>query len=250
MVSNRSSLERVAFTIVELLVVIAVIAILVAVLIPVLGIAKEKSRRVVCQSNIHQFALATHIYANSNNDRLPSGLSDNSNPEDEHTPVLSRDMRDQLVNILGNADSLKCQWLGEPFTEPDGWYYQDYGYVLGYNYLGGHKGTPWAVIGLANAEWKSPKTSNEYSGMELVTELNSWTLSEGKTFAPHGKRGAILEGRNSTNSSQGGVPSQQIGAEGGNVGMLDGSVSWKKISDMKIYRSSRDYDADGCFSAW
>jgi prepilin-type N-terminal cleavage/methylation domain-containing protein len=43
------------FTLVELLVVIAVIALLMGLLVPVLGTAKEKARRVACMGNIRQF---------------------------------------------------------------------------------------------------------------------------------------------------------------------------------------------------
>jgi prepilin-type N-terminal cleavage/methylation domain-containing protein len=54
---------RAAFTLVELLVVIAVIAMLVAILLPVLGSARERARRAVCLSNVHQLGLAATTYA-------------------------------------------------------------------------------------------------------------------------------------------------------------------------------------------
>ena len=43
-----------AFTLIELLIVIAVIAVLVALIIPALGRTKEQARRVQCLSNIRQ----------------------------------------------------------------------------------------------------------------------------------------------------------------------------------------------------
>ena len=46
-----------AFTLVELLVVIAVIALLMALLIPVLRSARERAHRVVCMSNLRQLTL-------------------------------------------------------------------------------------------------------------------------------------------------------------------------------------------------
>ena len=250
----RSQPHRAAFTLIELLVVIAVIALLTGLLVPVLGMAREKARRVACMGNIRQFIIGIQAYASDYGERLPLGLSDFREPEDEHTPILSRAMRNALVRIIGDEGSLSCPWLRKPFDRPGGWYYvfegQDYGYVIGYNYLGGHKGTPWPLLGPANAEWVSPQKSFERPSTPLVTELNAWSADEMMTFAPHGSRGAILESGHSGNESLEGAPSQQIGAVGGHVGYLDGSATWKHIRDMKIYRGSRRWGEGGCFTTW
>jgi len=243
-----------AFTLVELLVVVAMITLLLGLLLPVLGRAREKARRVACMGNIRQFLVGIQVYAGDYREYLPVGLSDAREPEDEHTPILSRTIRRALVGIIGDERSLSCPWLREPFNQRGGWYYvyegQNYGYVLGYNYLGGHKGTPWPLVGPAKAEWVSPQRSFDTPSKPLVTELNAWSTGELKTFAPHGARGAILETGDSGNVSFEGAPSQQIGAAGGHVGCLDGSASWKHIRDMKIYRGSRRWEESGCFTTW
>lgn len=239
-----------AFTLIELLVVIAVIAILAALLIPTLAGSKERGRRSACTNNVRQFIVGVQIFATDNEGKLPSGASENSNPEDEHTPILSSTTRSNLIATCGSAKVLSCPWLGRRFDQPVAWKESAYGYVIGYNYLGGHKGTPWDVISPANAKWVSPQTEQDDPRLPVVAELNAWSTSETMTFAPHGANGPIMKGGDSANPVTGGIPSMKIGAVGGNVGTLDGSVRWKRMAEMSIYRGSRLWGSEGCFTAW
>jgi len=54
--------EQKAFTLVELLIVVAIIAILLAVLVPTLNKVRESARRVVCASNLKQIGLLMEYY--------------------------------------------------------------------------------------------------------------------------------------------------------------------------------------------
>lgn len=65
-----------AFTLIELLTVIAIIGILAAILIPVVGAVREKARSVQCQSNLRQLHTASLLYAQDNNDLFPSDGTD------------------------------------------------------------------------------------------------------------------------------------------------------------------------------
>src|SRR5437868_12867191 len=51
-----------AFTLIEILVVVAIIALLISILLPSLAAAKAQSRRAACSANEHQMGLAITMY--------------------------------------------------------------------------------------------------------------------------------------------------------------------------------------------
>jgi len=59
------------FTLIELLVVISIIALLLAILLPALGRAKEQAQKTRCLANLKQIGLAMHLYASDYNYLLP-----------------------------------------------------------------------------------------------------------------------------------------------------------------------------------
>src|ERR1035437_7985588 len=67
-----------AFTLIELLGVVAILALLIAMLLPALARAKDRARTVVCASNFHQHGLAFQMYANEWNDWICSSVQSDS----------------------------------------------------------------------------------------------------------------------------------------------------------------------------
>ena len=75
-------MRKKGFTLVELLVVMAIMAALAGLLLPVLGRAREKGRRTVCMANLKQIGLAIHMYAEDYYERFPgNGVEDTGSSE-------------------------------------------------------------------------------------------------------------------------------------------------------------------------
>ncbi|GIX04087.1 MAG: hypothetical protein KatS3mg113_1093 [Planctomycetaceae bacterium] len=68
---TNSSHPRAAFTILELLVVVACMAILMSLLLPAVQQARESARSLQCQSQLRQIGLAVHLYAEAHQGQLP-----------------------------------------------------------------------------------------------------------------------------------------------------------------------------------
>lgn len=249
---QRLHLRMPAFTLIELLVVIAIIAILAALLLPALSSAKEKARRAACKNSMRQFSLAVQMYGNDNKQRVPSGAS-NKGADDSHLPVLSTGTSNAIVEYTGTDSIVHCPNFGDYFTRKQAerpYEEQEYGYVIGYNYHGGHTNTPWPALPDQSATWISPQRLTDNPSLVLISDMNDWSPGYGQTFVPHAKGGAQLIASDYSNIEAAGASSAELGAAGGNVGLLDGSVTWRGVTAMQTYRGSQQWGNMGCWAMW
>jgi prepilin-type N-terminal cleavage/methylation domain-containing protein len=218
-----------AFTLVELLVVIGIIALLISLLLPVLARANEHARRTQCGSNMRQCMLGLFMYANENRNWLPSLKRDADGVQ--HCIWISKITYDAVELATGSGKVWSCPNIPDGVQMPIK--LDPYGWHVGYFYLGGGNDAPWWT-GLPSNDgvWQSPLRTSEPGHRFLMADNTSQTDTFWTSGAPHtsrGWRGAAVN-----------VPPQAYGVQGGNVGYLDGSVQWKPLAFMKKYASMRE----------
>ena len=131
-----------AFTLVELLVVIGIIALLISILIPVLGRARDQANRTACMNSMRQVLMGFMMYAAANKDKCPYGARlDNPGGVDLepdwihwrngiNNQKLDSSAIAPFVNSKGQglADLLRCpsDRLGDRITSSTGRYEYSY----------------------------------------------------------------------------------------------------------------------------
>ena len=121
----RSQAGPEGFTLLELLVVIAIIGVLVALLLPVLSRAKAKAQNAVCVSQLRQLGVATRLFAEDNDSKLPIAERLPSLPllPDKTLPRICDVLGRYVGNTAGTNGSamvFKCPADREMFFEIEG----------------------------------------------------------------------------------------------------------------------------------
>ena len=126
--------RRHAFTLVELLVVIGIIALLISILLPALNGAREAAKNTMCLSNLRQFAIGIRLYAESNKGLVIEPYLDGGDytrPQTGPTTVNPNTTYDPLKTTLYHVGRLwqqryvqapKIAFCPSNFNNPDfGW---------------------------------------------------------------------------------------------------------------------------------
>ncbi len=101
--------RRHGFTLIELLVVISVIALLIAILLPALGKARQAAKATACRSQLRQIGIAITAYATDGRERLPDSVA--------YGPEAGISSNSTLTDVRGLPGALR-RYLLTPVYDP------------------------------------------------------------------------------------------------------------------------------------
>jgi prepilin-type N-terminal cleavage/methylation domain-containing protein len=229
-----------AFTFIELLVVMAVIAILAAMLLPALAGTTESSLRTQCLNNLRQLGIGMTLYANDNHDKLITAKPVNDATNSPfYPPFVQYAIQSFYTNVLQAAGmplqtNAPCLWScpeipGLPCSDT----VDDPQWIIGYQYFGGF--AQWSPNATVGGPDEIPGThspvkltqSQPYWCMaaDLVAEINgTWGGSQTQITVP------------AINAAFKYVPPHREGTNvypaGGNEVFADCSASWCQVATM------------------
>jgi len=165
--------KKVAFTLIELLVVIAIIALLMAILIPVLGKARDQARTLSCRSNLRQYGMATRMYLDDYEQYFPN--ASNWLKSEAHNWVRKGETPDGVFWPYVKALDVHMCPKFQMMAKGTQWEDTAVSYVMN-SYLG-RGGTIWSNW-LGSNVTGVKKETEVYSPSKVIvfTEENTWTI--------------------------------------------------------------------------
>jgi len=225
-----------AFTLVELLVVIAVIGILAALLLPTLARSKERAKRIQCLNNLRQVNLSLRLYADSNNEKFPQVTSG------RWAWDVPWKVADFMVESGASQRVFYCPDSG--LLAQDNWNLWNYDTnvyrVVGYAMT--FPGTATVLVTNQNPSLIPQSMTDTNKGITYPPQSPSERvlMADATISQPH-DADEIHRWLNTYVNVKGGYPKVHRTAHmqgtlpaGGNLGMLDGHMEWRKFPQMLV----------------
>jgi len=224
-----------AFTLLELLVTIAIIAILASLILPALSGAKKKSLQAVCLNNLRQIGLGMTTYAGDNNDHvIPAKRNNPNDPDGSFVQICLEEQTASSTKTVGlelSSSNRVSIWTcpdrpGLPIyqTKTAEGGIETHQWILGYQYFGG-------ITNWVNPSF--PDGIPSRSPVRLAQSKPTWCLAADAVIKA-GRWGAVSTyhpGPPFENMPPHGK-SRLEAPPGGNELFADGSAQWIKFEQM------------------
>lgn len=208
------------FTLVELLIVVAIIGILVSLLLPSLSKSKELGRRAVCLSNLKQCGIMSILYASDNSGTLnpSSGMNDIN----DGVHWLGSQTIAGFKPYVGSWEITDCPNWGSVSLAQGMTPVINGAAMVGYIYTGGIRTA--TLVG-PGEDWVAPQRLSDSSNLilwaERIVTSNNWTAKY-----PHSATGWRV------GPTGVGINPGLNGSEGGNQLDLSGAARWRSQKEM------------------
>ncbi len=178
-----------AFTLVELLVVVAIIAILISLLMPALAGVRERARMIKCWNGMRQIGVWTYSFADDNNGRFPGGGSV-TNGSQSWVDVLNYRHANPKIQRFGQTP--KKGFIYCPDMKPWGTGRYPRAYMMNRDANGGYPSDKYGLVVTNNPSRYLPGALTYYFGAKVdrVPRSQMYLFIENErssdVFASHG----------------------------------------------------------------
>lgn len=253
--SGRGIRDFRGFTLVELLVVVAIVSMLIALLMPAIARAREQGRRAYCGASLKQWMPALETYATDNREAYPGVMNWDLNETMVSSAATGRPTKEMFLrgvsrqHVLCPSQAIKpASWIAWPLSLRDtgdaAYSYTDYFMLFGRANRTVTDNLNWTTnngrdsLGSVSSQPDALKTgwTNSYWGTRISehrgpTFKRNWqrtrntVLALDRGFAPGAGGYGTLS--SISNHAVGG----KAMAEGANALMIDGSVRWMSYAE-------------------
>ena len=220
----------VSFTLIELLVIIAILGILASLLLPALNRARESACRAGCAANMRQMIITATIYATEGDGWLPPYIR--MYKGSMHLGYMTTNAYD-LFNAAVQEQGMVMTCPSNPRRPEFLDYDSNQRWDTTIRYMGGFDCSIGSFFQPPSGDFWPGGDNPYYSPTKINSGGGRVVFADGVYRQPYYNRTSGNHGPNGYVEIEGDIHPSETPIEGGNVGLLSGSVEFKSVRDME-----------------